>query len=103
MKPYSPEELDVLLEALSHHHRRQIILRLEEADKDTIKFEFKPPKEQQQVDWHIRLYHHHVPKLESAGLIKWNKQNATLTVGDRFDRAVTLLEAIHEEYDEREF
>ena len=43
---------------------------------------------------HARLHHIHLPKLESAGLVDWNRRGGTVVRGPAFDDVVPLLEAI---------
>lgn len=44
----------------------------------------------------IRLYHTHLPKLESEGLITWGRETRTVARGPAFEEVSPALEAIRE-------
>jgi hypothetical protein len=40
----------------------------------------------------IALYHIHLPKLDDAGFVVWNREQGTVAKGPRFDEAQPLLD-----------
>lgn len=43
-----------------------------------------------------RMYHLHLPKLEAAGVVRWDRERLTVLRGPAFERARPLLETVRE-------
>lgn len=47
-----------------------------------------------------KMYHHHLPKLEAAGFIRWHKDDNEVEQGPNFDEIKPLLELLVDNSDE---
>ncbi len=79
--------LDDYLQLLANEQRRQL-LRVLLDSQGPVTVDPDDPAAQ------ARLYHIHLPKLESAGLVDWNRRGKTVVRGPTFDDVVPLLETI---------
>ncbi|AUV80947.1 hypothetical protein C2R22_04130 [Salinigranum rubrum] len=79
--------LDDYLQLLGNEQRRQLLQALLGSEGPVTVDPGDPAA-------HARLYHIHLPKLESAGLVDWNRRGGTVVRGPAFDDIVPLLEAI---------
>ncbi|WP_372912774.1 transcriptional regulator [Salinigranum sp.] len=79
--------LDDYLQLLANEQRRRLLRTLLASD-GSVTVDPDDPAAQ------ARLYHVHLPKLESAGLVDWNRRQRTVVTGPTFDDIVPLLEAI---------
>ena len=87
--------LDELFEILSKHPRRRILTAL--ADANPEETEFVPQdftRDDRREDVLARLHHVHLPKLDDAGIIKWNPDSQVITHGPRFDEIEPLVELL---------
>ncbi len=95
--------MDEYFKALSNVHRRRLLVALldhnpqqdavdvpEEVDKGDISLEAL----------RLELYHSHLPRLEEAGFIRWNRDTHEVTRGPNFDEIRPLLELIRNHPDE---
>ena len=96
MAPYP----DDALRALAHPDRRRLLRALAEHNPqpdDTLHVPedvpFENPKREQ---LRIRLYHTHLPKLEEAGLIHWDRDAHKVTKGPQFGEVRPLLNLLTE-------
>jgi hypothetical protein len=79
--------LDDYLQLLANEQRRRLLRALLGSDGSATVDADDPAAR-------ARLYHVHLPKLESAGLVDWNRRQRTVVRGPTFDDVVPLLEAI---------
>jgi hypothetical protein len=79
--------LDDYLQLLANEQRRRLLRALLVSD-GPVTVDPDDPAAQ------ARLYHVHLPKLESAGLVDWNRRQRTVVTGPTFNDVVPLLEAI---------
>lgn len=75
----------VLLGLMTGEIDNEIDLRMRASDPDTIQLE---------------LEHKHLPKLEEAGYIEWDRETGDISTGPKFDEIEPLLELIEEHADE---
>jgi hypothetical protein len=47
-----------------------------------------------------KMYHQHLPKLEEAGFINWDRDSGTITRGPRFEEIEPLIELMNNHQDE---
>ncbi|WP_424019410.1 DUF7344 domain-containing protein [Halorientalis pallida] len=96
-------DLDRVFRALSHQYRRRTLLVLATAnprDED----EFSPAELRAEDDdlelFETELFHVHLPKLEAAGYVDWDRENNTITRGDNFDEIEPLIQLMQNHEDE---
>jgi hypothetical protein len=46
------------------------------------------------------MYHNHLPKLEEAGFIDWDRDSGTITRGPRFEEIEPLIKLMNDHQDE---
>lgn len=80
--------LDEYLRLLADAQRRRLLRALLDDDSGSV------PVEQDDKHAYARLHHFHLPKLERAGLVDWNRRGGTVARGPAFDEIVPLLEAL---------
>ncbi|RLM83592.1 ArsR family transcriptional regulator [Halobellus sp. Atlit-38R] len=95
--------MDEYFEALANVHRRRILITLLEYNpqRDTVAVpedihQGKKALEALQTEF----YHSHLPRLEEAGLIRWNRDTHEVLKGPRFDEIRPLLELLRDHADE---
>lgn len=54
-----------------------------------------PADNVERLEW--ELYHHHLPKLESAGLIAWDREGGEISQGKAWSEFESLLELFGQE------
>ena len=96
--------LDAALSILSDRYRRRLLLALLEhnpqddddpqipADVDT------EPDDREALE--IAIRHAHLPKLDDAGLVEWDRETKTVRKGPQFDEIRPLLELMRNHVDE---
>ena len=87
--------LDTVFDALTHPVRREIVTVLLESNARS-EGEFPIREfEHDEPDHHpTQLYHTHVPKLEAAGYVEWNRGTSTIRPGPRFDEIAPFVELL---------
>jgi hypothetical protein len=91
----SGRSLDGTLDALSHEHRRRLLLALREENPQ----EAADPQGSEETpssDTELMMYHAHLPKLESDGFIRWNRQEGTIEKGPEWDEIEPFLKLLGE-------
>lgn len=95
--------LDTIFRTLSHPTRRSILTTLREKDlrhSGGIPVAELAPDESPNDTFHIRLYHQHLPKLDTVGFIDWNPSTETILPGPHYEAiesVVALLEGNQDE------
>lgn len=98
-----PTVLDELLDVLSHPHRRRILTRLHVRNpRDEAEFD---PEELAQADEAldvdtIHLVHNHLPKLDEAGFVDWDRERQVVRRGPRFHEIAPLIDLMVTHRDE---
>ncbi|MFB6130057.1 MAG: ArsR/SmtB family transcription factor [Salinigranum sp.] len=76
-----------LFKALSHPVRRRILLSLRDRnERDTA--------ELASIRSELHLHHNHLPCLDDAGLIEWQRERNVVRLGARFDESRPILDWI---------
>ncbi|TMT81417.1 ArsR family transcriptional regulator [Haloterrigena sp. H1] len=96
------ETLNQSLKALSCPARRRILLALEsQHPREVGEFqseEFRPA-ETEPAFFTIRLHHEHLPHLDEAGFIIWNRAADTIMKGPDFEELQPLMRCIQNQFD----
>ncbi|AUX08153.1 hypothetical protein AArcSl_0502 [Halalkaliarchaeum desulfuricum] len=87
------------LDILSESHRRMILLLLKEGTIET-QADVKVRSGDQKKEVERALIHTHLPKLDDAGYIEWDRETGEISKGPRFDEIEPLLELIESHSDE---
>lgn len=87
---------DDCLRLLSKPHRRSVLLSLHDRGDDDdgalpVADAVTGPLTER-VE--IALYHHHLPRLAEADVIRWDQENGTVTEGPRFDAIEAFVRAL---------
>lgn len=91
--------LDRLLEIVSKRRRRLILLLLKRGAIETTDDVMLRGSGESDAS-EIRLTHDHLPRLEDAGYIDWDRNTGEIAKGPRFDEIEPLLELIENHADE---
>lgn len=89
--------LSASLDALSHTYRRRILAAVATAnprDEDQVTPIETADEDESLELFEMQLYHIHLPKLDEAGFVNWNRETGTVTGGPRFDEIQPLLTLI---------
>jgi len=92
--------LDDMLLALADRHRRRILLALLDGGPHAID-DIAVPRGERADDAdlkhrQIHLLHNHLPHLEEADLVRWDRGSGTVEKGLRFDEIRPLLELLED-------
>lgn len=94
---------DEMLQALTDEHRRRLLIAL--VEHNPLEDVAKVPEgvyvgEKVPDVLQVEMHHQHLPTLEAAGFIKWNREDHEVVKGPKFDEIRPLLELIHAHQDE---
>ena len=92
--------MDDQIEALSHVHRRRVLVELLDHDpqSDGVVVPEGIHKGQGSLEsLSVELHHKHLPKLEEAGLINWDQDKHQVTKGPKFNEIRELIEFFDEQ------
>ena len=85
----SDDRLDALTAALGDHTRRRLLLELlEDTTADPVDL---LDAESDRQTARVRLRHVHLPKLEQAGYVEWDRETTTVSRGENFDEVAPLV------------
>lgn len=96
--------LDEMFRALADEHRRQVLVALlDHNPQDDRKVQI--PEDIELDDAELAqlqsdMFHVHLPKLEQAGFIRWDRETHHVEKGPRFDSIRPLLELMSNHADE---
>jgi len=87
--------MDDIMRALSNVHRRRLLVAL--LDHNPHRESLDIPKdvhegEKELETLQLEFHHSHLPRLEAAGLICWNRERNDVVKGPRFDEVRPFLE-----------
>jgi hypothetical protein len=106
-KERDESSLDELFEMLSHGIRRRILVtvaRENPQDVDDLTTESAASDHEEDDEalelLTTQLYHTHLPKLDEAGFIDWDRDEGHITRGPRFDEIEPLLRLMNDHQDE---
>lgn len=95
----SSSGLDSILYLLSNRHRRLILFALRPGENKTESdLLFRGPDETEEIE--MDLVHNHLPKLEEAGYIEWDREAGEVSKGPRYEEIEPLLDLIESHADE---
>lgn len=91
-------DLGEALSTLANIHRRRVLLALLDHNPQAVR-EISLPDDgciegTEAEGFQVQMYHVHLPKLEAAGLIKWNRDDLQVVKGPEFDEIKPLLELL---------
>lgn len=89
-------DVDAALSTLSNKHRRRVLLALLDHNPQTVE-ELSTPDDTHTGDTEglrVELHHSHLPKLEAAGLVEWDRETYQVVKGPRFGEIKPLLELL---------
>lgn len=86
---FTASKMDYLMEVLSKQQRRVILYRLKQNDRLQ---PFESSDSLHNAD--LELYHIHLPKLEAAVYIEWNRETREFKNGPQSDEVETLFTPI---------
>lgn len=96
--------LDTVLDALSNKYRRRLLVALLEhnpQDDDDTQIPADVAIEDEDTEQlEIAIKHSHLPKLEGAGFIEWDKEKNVIRKGPKFAEIQPLLELMHNHAEE---
>jgi len=95
--------MDEYFEALANIHRRRLLVAL--LDHNPQRDEVTVPEDVHEGEIALealqtKFYHTHLPRLEEAGFIGWNRDTHEVVKGPRFDEIRPLLVLIQNHADE---
>lgn len=98
------DELDHLFDVLSHPYRRRVLTRLRDgADRNDDALAPEALRDAPADPDHLRteLHHVHLPKLDDASYVRWDRDADTVRRGNRFDDVAPLIDILDDDRDER--
>ena len=100
----SSSNMDALLDILANKYRRRVLVSLldhnpQDDDDPQMPADVKLADEDLET-LRIHMTHTHLPKLEDAGFIEWDRDTNEVRRGPRFDEIRPLLELMENHADE---
>lgn len=96
-------DLDQVFRALSHTTRRRVLTSLMKdnprGQQEFETMEFVPDGPEQETST-VRLRHTHLPHLDDAGFVDWDRESGTVTRGEHFQDLRPLLELMDDHREE---
>ena len=93
------EGMDNKLGILSKRQRRLILLTLKRGEEKTESdLLFRGGDEMDDAE--LQLVHNHLPRLEEAGYIDWDRDTGTISKGPRYDEIKPLIDLMENHADE---
>lgn len=96
-------DLDEVFRTLSHPVRRRILVAIKEDNpRDREEFEtveYRPAGATDETS-SVELHHVHLPRLDAADFIDWNRRTGEVTRGEHFEDIRPLLELMDDHRDE---
>lgn len=72
---------------LADEHRRDLLNALRNEKSYPV-----PTREQDAQQIKLRLFHVHLPLLEQAGIVEWNREDHTITRGPNYEEIRPMIE-----------
>lgn len=94
--------MDEIFDALSNAHRRRLLVALLEGGPqgDGVAVPEDIHEEEQTLETlRSECYHSHLPRLEEAGFVRWNRETNQVSRGPAFDEIRPVLELIRDRTD----
>lgn len=102
MVSFEREDQDTVFQILSNRDRRQCLIALLDRGPD----EDLPLDELYQLGDtggsapELLFYHNHLPRMEDAGVVTWNRAEMTVSQGPAFEEIRHLVELVDEHWEE---
>ncbi|MFC4439494.1 MULTISPECIES: DUF7344 domain-containing protein [Natrialbaceae] len=97
----SKSSLDAILDVLTDGDRRRLLVALLERnsqDRPSLQLPDDIALEEEQLEsLDVRMHHVHLPKLEEAGLIEWDRATNEVQRGPQFEEVRPLLAPIRDQ------
>jgi len=102
--PDSSPSMDSVLDVLANRYRRRVLVALlehnpQDEDDPQIPDDLELADEELET-LRIHMTHTHLPKLEEAEFIEWDRDSNSVRKGPRFDEIQPLLELMRDHADE---
>lgn len=93
---------EVLFDAFTHPQRRQVLTHLRERhDRGETVIELEALASGNGLDdAAVALHHRHLPKLDAAGFVDWDREARIVRPGPRFPAVASFLELMDEHGDD---
>jgi len=95
-EPVTSLSLDDIFEILSDRNRRRVLVDVLDHDASTA----LDVGDWDAADQGVMLRHDHLPKLEEAGFIEWDREEDAVREGPMFDEIRPLLQLLSDHTDE---
>ena len=96
-------KLDIALDLLADRYRRRLLMALLEhnpQDDDETQIPAEITIEDDDLEQlRIHMTHTHLPKLEDAGVIMWDRERHSISKGPQFDELLPLLKLMYDHAD----
>lgn len=98
------QSLDVALDLLADRYRRSLLVALLEhnpQNDDDTQIPAEVTVEDEDLEFlQIQIIHTHLPKLESAGVIVWDRESNEISKGPQFNELLPLLQLMYNHADD---
>lgn len=101
--PSTRVSLDIAMDALANRYRRRLLVSLlahNPQDDDDPQIPADEVGADDLDELHSAMVHSHLPKLEDAGFILWDRDQNVVRTGPRFGEIKPLLELLQNHADE---
>jgi hypothetical protein len=89
--------LDETLKLLAHPRRRRVLLTLlDQGLEPTATEQAAVVRAHSGQELDIEMRHVHLPKLERAGLVRWDRETETVETGPHFEEVAPLVRLLHD-------
>lgn len=91
-------DADTIFDLLSNAHRRRLLVRLgrDNPQPAVPRPESLSMTEGEWEDLKLEMHHVHLPKLDAAGLVRWDRDEQLVRTGPAFERVRPLVEFVRE-------
>lgn len=93
-------QFDQALDALGHQYRRRLAVRLLEHNPQDTKTVSKATADAAADTDAIERVHVHLPKLETAGYITWDRESGIVEKGPRWEEVASVVKVLQAHEDE---
>ena len=99
----SPSDWKAVFDALGNRYRRRLLVSLLEHNPQ--RDEVNVPEdvhagEKELTILQAEMFHNHLPQLEAAGFVRWDRDAHEVVKGPRFEEIRPVLELLHRHADE---
>ena len=94
---------ETMFEVLANRHRRHLLIALRTQNPQRVEGSLPqnmPVGDKKTKDLQAAFYHNHLPRLDAAGFITWNRDTNEIVRGPDFDTILPFLAVIENCHDE---